>query len=299
MNSLFDTIIKNKTRKKFKKLTCHPKQITSKNIINKESCLDYKTLIKLKNIWNLRYPDSKIINNKKNKLYIWNSLKEKLSYMCDNEMCWIDKSFPKKNIEIKNKMFAPEMPEKWKQNKNEWLSSVDITKIMKQYEESHKNFKFYGPSPIDFDSIEYNNVCVWPEICNFNINNTLKQNINKVGFIFNTDKHNESGSHWIALFLDLKKKKIFFFDSTGNVEPDEIKHLIKRIKKQCKKKNINLQVLNNNNIKHQYHNTECGMYCLYLIITLLLNQHSMEDFKNKKFPDDYMEKYRQIYFNKT
>ena len=53
----------------------------------------------------------------------------------------------------------------------------------------------------------------------------------KLGFIFNTDKHYQSGSHWIAMFVDLKSKQIFYFDSNGNAMPIQIKQLIS---KDCK-----------------------------------------------------------------
>jgi hypothetical protein len=34
-----------------------------------------------------------------------------------------------------------------------------------------------------------------------------------VGFTINLDNHNESGSHWVSMFLDLDDKIIFYFDS--------------------------------------------------------------------------------------
>ena len=43
------------------------------------------------------------------------------------------------------------MPLKWKENKNEWLNTLDIEAVMKQYEKKYNNFIFIGPVPIDFD----------------------------------------------------------------------------------------------------------------------------------------------------
>ena len=45
--------------------------------------------------------------------------------------------------------------------------------------------------------------------------NDSDKSLNKIGIIFNTDPHNKSGSHWISLFIDVKKKIICFFDSVG------------------------------------------------------------------------------------
>ena len=126
-------------------------------------------------------------------------------------MCWIDKTFNgKENNKIKKKLFAPKTPHSWKSNINEWLSSTDILNVMRQYEEAYPEFKFYGPAPIDFNTNLYDDKCVWPEICNINIKELKEEGKTKIGFIFNTDKHYESGSHWIAMYLDLSKN-IFSF----------------------------------------------------------------------------------------
>ena len=70
--------------------------------------------------------------------------------------------------------FAPESPPEWKKNPNEWLSSIDIIDVMKQYEKAYKCFDFIGPSPIDFDTRKLYGECVWNELCNFNIADQLK-----------------------------------------------------------------------------------------------------------------------------
>ena len=56
----------------------------------------------------------------------------------------------------------------------------------------------------------------------------------KIGLVFNTDPHYKDGSHWIALFIDIKKKFIYFFDSNGNFVPKRIEKFVKRVQKQAK-----------------------------------------------------------------
>ena len=196
----------NKTKKnmRFKSLRCHPKQFTSKNYKKiPSSCLDDKTIKQMKNIWNKRYPDNKITS--KNTKHIWKDMKQKFKNTCSNEMCWVDKTFKNPEIQndIKENSFAPTTPLEWKNNQNEWLSSNEIIDVMKQYEESYSDFKFFGPSPIDFDKVMYKNKCVWPEICNINVPNLYERKYRKIGFIFNTDTHDKGGSHWVAMYLDL------------------------------------------------------------------------------------------------
>ena len=304
MDVIYDTLRKQKrnnyTKKKnkFKTLKCHPKHFTSKNHTLRNSCLEPKLLNTMKHIWNKRYPDNTIRTNKTKE--IWKKLRQNMASSCSNEMCWIDKTFQNNNKlkNIKKKLFAPVTPHSWKKNINEWLSSVELIDVMKQYEETFPEFKFFGPSPIDFDTIEYKNSCVWPEICNINIKDLYHKKKNKLGFIFNTDKHYQGGSHWIAMFVDLDKKKSFFFDSNGTKEPREISKLMKKIKRQCDKNDLGPMDLDSNyRMEHQKTNTECGMYCLYFIISLLKNTHNMDYFKNKRIPDKHVENFRKIYFN--
>ena len=82
-------------------------------------------------------------------------------------------------------------------NPNEWLNSLDISRVMKQYENDYKCFDFLGPSPIDFDTFKENNECVWDEICNFDLNKSYTKGKRKFGFIFNLDPHYKGGSHWV------------------------------------------------------------------------------------------------------
>jgi hypothetical protein len=73
-----------------------------------------------------------------------------------------------------------------------------------------------------------------------------------------------------------------------------------RVVKQCKDVGIKLKKLDNMKVRHQYGLSECGMYCLYFIITLLEETNTPERFldKKNKIPDSEMIKLRDIYFNK-
>ncbi len=281
---------KNKTKKKFRKLKCFNK--TKKN-----TCYSSKTLNKFKELWNVRHPDNKIKSS--NEREIWKSLKNNLSHVCHEEACWLKQKFVKNNVssELKNYLFLPFAPKEWSTDINTWLTSVDIEKIMKQYEHEYPNFSFLGPSPIDFDTKKHKNECVWNEICKFKISNYMKKGKNKIGFIFNLDEHWKEGSHWVSMFIDVNKKYIFYFDSAGDDIPHEIKKLVYRIISEGKDNNIEFKYVTNYPMEHQYENTECGMYCLYMIILLLTTNKTYEHFKKNRVPDNEMEKLRFKYFN--
>ena len=283
-----------KTKKTLKKVNCSPySELNS----SKNTCYTNNDLIKLKDLWNSRHSDNIIKSDCPKKIH--EVLTEKLSRICDKESCWLNKIMNKDEIKKNNflKVFAPKSPVEWKSNPNEWLSSSDITNVMRQYEKAYKCFSFIGPSPIDFDNRKLYGKCVWEELCNFNLGDYIDDKKNKIGIIFNTDPHYLDGSHWVSLFINIKKKIIFYFDSVGSKIPSEIKLFIERIKKQGALYNISFKYESNYGFAHQKSNTECGVYSLYFIVQLLKDTKSVKDFKTKKFHDKYIEKFRKIYFN--
>jgi hypothetical protein len=193
--------------------------------------------------------------------------------------------------------FAPEAPASWLKNPEEWLSSTDIEKVMRQYEHAYKCFEFLGPSPIDFDEhLEYGE-CVWEELCKFDLEDYIKRDKFKIGMIFNLDKHYQPGSHWVSLFVNLKKNYIFYFDSTGTPAGKEVKKLVNTIQNQAKKFNMELRYIENDR-EHQKGNNECGMYSLFAIATQLKDQRNPEDFlKGGQIKDHSMNELREKYFN--
>ena len=286
--------IKNTVKKptKFVKASCAPTADKKPY-----TCYSDTALVKMKNLWNARHPDTKI--NSDDSREIWKHLKANLQEVCDSEICWLKQGFVANNLDsdLTSYTFAPTSPKSWSKNKNEWLSSVDIEKVMKQFEKKYKCFEFIGPSPIDFDSHMLYNECVWEELCHFDLKTLLIKGKNKIGIIFNTDPHYKNGSHWISMFIHVKRGYIFYFDSNGNPVPKEIKVLADRIVEQAKALNITLTFDENYPMEHQYSNTECGMYSLYFIIQLLRETHSIDFFKNYRIKDKDMENLRSEYFN--
>ena len=275
----------------FVKLKCSPKLQN-----NDFTCYSNESLFKLKSLWNARHPDVLISSNEPRE--IWESLKQRLKNICNKESCWLKQNFASSGLdkEMLTYTFAPKSPDDWKKNPNEWLNSIDIENVMKQYEKEFPYFDFIGAAPIDFDSPKMYGECVWEELCHFDLRVSIRNGKNKIGFVFNTDPHYLSGSHWISMFVSLKHKYIFFFDSTGTSPPKEIKRLIDKIKQQGKALGINFRYIENKK-HHQKKPTECGMYALFMIINLLRETMKPEEFIIDIFPDEQMEKFRKLYFN--
>lgn len=248
-----------------------------------------------------------IDDDKKNML---KQLTSKLSNKCNDQICWLRQDFIKKsnNKELINNTFRPDGPE----GKFEWLSTRHINNVMSQYENKYTDFKFFGAVPIDFDDIKFLG------IKDLDLNDLKKNNKTKLGFVFNLDEHWKSGSHWVALYVDLLSYQSYFFDSYGKQPDVRIKKLIKRIAKHfcyskdsCKydvsesetgfmnsKSKNKLEKMFNieyNKVRHQFKNSECGVYSLNFILRLL-NGESFEYITSNITTDDDVNNCRDTYF---
>ena len=295
--------IKIKGGKTLKKKNCSPYGEDVK--IKNGSCLTKEIILKLKTSYNKNNKDNQIKYRKISK--IWDALKENKP-SCDSEICWLNEIKNKETKEgIIKLLYVPDQPKEWKNNPDEWLSNYDILDVLEQYEYKYKNFKFIGPTPINFNSpdIRDKKKCVWEELCNFKLKNILKQKKNKIGIIFNLAKQGDAGTHWVSLFIDIKNNLIVYFDSNGDVCPPEIYELIGKVIKQRKKENIKFnQVFNT--YTHQETNTECGMYSLYFIITMLtekiegkyvITDKIVNHFTKNRIPDTLVFNQRNSYYN--
>jgi hypothetical protein len=264
---------------------------------NSTTCFTFDALVKIAKGWNAKHPDDKIkIPVNKNRSVLWNEIDKRLNSKCSTEWCWIEQEFVKRQgtSEFKG-LFRPKMPKSWKDNKYEWLNTNDIHSVMKQYEDKYSDFKFIGPVPIDFD-YEYSvGKCIDDELCHLNIKRLLKKKITKIGIIYNLDPHDKPGSHWIAMYIDLSKKKIYFFDSYGSEPPSEVEILIKRIQEQCEKLGMEIEY-KYNKTRHQFQNSECGVYSLYFITQLLEDKKTFGEIENGSLRDEFINSKRKYYY---
>lgn len=303
-----------KTRS-FRKTNCHPG--TKKNKILDHSCFTKDSIITLKEAYNKHHPEKKIVYNDNDPKQIWNHLHQKIPE-CDRESCWLQK-IPNKYLQdkLKKELFSPSQPTEWKAKPNAWLSNFDIDAVIQQYEEANPDFLFLGPTPIDFDEMK-NGKCIWEELCRLNIVKEYRRGKRKFGVIFNLDTSDGPGTHWVSMFMDIKDPTpfLFYFNSTSEETPEEVKKLMKRLEKQFNLikplRGRELRVMENRDMEHQRSNTECGMYSLFFIITCLTRQTdpdqkdgtklSVDELKEMfagktRIDDKFVERYRSIYFN--
>tara|TARA_Y100000389_G_C17432530_1_gene503575 strand:+ start:596 stop:1723 length:1128 start_codon:yes stop_codon:yes gene_type:complete len=206
---------------------------------NKITCFSNDQLIKIARTINKRSKQiieipPKITETSRKKL--WQDIKTNVytDSTCREDYCLLNtpdilKSIPLTELE---NVFRPAKPLSWVANKTQWLSTIDIRRVMKQYERKYKDFKFIGPTPIDFDSKISANRCVLDELCNINLEELITNNIYRIGVVFNLDPHYKRGSHWVSMFIDCNTGGIYFFDSYGMKPNTQIQILMERIKEQ-------------------------------------------------------------------
>jgi hypothetical protein len=298
---------KNTTKRKLpkkNKLNCNP---NIKDGVVRGSCLPVNILHILKKSYNDNNPGNEIISETPRN--IWKDLKKRLR-TCVKEDCWLDVISDKTYREkLEKYLFIPRplQPISWSTNPNMWLTNYDIDKVLAEYQESYPHFKAIQTASIDFAEI-----CYIEDLCKLENKQELIELIesgkNKIGVVFNLDKFEEKGSHWVSLFIDLQDNFIFYFDSNGDRIPKQIKTFVEIIKKSCSQLDnpIELQYYNNYKVEHQLENSECGMYSLFFIITMLTGKlnniqfKSLDDkinlFREPRIPDNYVNKFRDIYF---
>ena len=240
--------------------------------------------IKLNSRLDTLYPDEY-------KKYLLNEFKTRYN---NSQKDWINKNFTKymsdesKHI-LENIVFRPEGP----QGKFDWLSTIDINKVLFQYESKYMDFKFLGAVPIDFNDLDY---LPFKDIEKY-LSKLYDDKIYRIGVIFNTDESYKSGKHWISLFADLNKGQIYYSDSYGIRPEKRVIDLINRIEAFIKKKGITDIDIRYNKTQHQKGNSECGVYSINFILRLLKGK-TFDHITRKRLTDEKVNKCRIVYFGK-
>ena len=244
------------------------------------------------------------------KKHLLQELTERLYPVCGNdEVCWIDISFIKKlrDFDISKNTFLPEM----ENGLFTWLNTTNIDEVMEQYMTIHPEFEFLGGLPVDFDNLPFTGV---PTL---NFDNLYDKGKTKIGMIINTDPRDRPGQHWTALYADLEKSQIYFFDSYGVQPDDRIRGFINRTATWCNTKHNHGKVqeekckmmtknggsckyerimnIDFNRNRHQYKDSECGVYSLFFILKML-EGNKFEDIVSDKIPDQQMTDLRDKLF---
>jgi hypothetical protein len=197
--------------------------------------------------------------------------------------------------QLASQYLRPPMPEEWKGDPDMWLDSNNIRDVMKQYEEARPDFKFMGPYPIDFASQDPNTQvkgeCLIDEMCDLNLKKEQQTGKSQIGIVYNLDPHYKNGSHWVANYIDIPKKRCYYFDSYGMKPPKQIYKFMQWLTLQ----EPNME-LGWNGRQFQHQNSECGMYSMYFIDRMLAGDPFLK-FCRRAPPDRIMLDFRDWMFS--
>ncbi len=198
---------------------------------------------------------------------------------------------------IERERLVPEAPESWNDKPSTWLTTPEFGQVMRQYEAAYPEFEFLGATPIDFAK-PLGASCVWPRICQFTLARAKARGKTKVGLVFNEDGHTQPGSHWICAFIDINKGVFYYIDSVGNPMPEEVQKLSDRLSDESQELYNRPLTVRVSEVPHQRGDNQCGMYCLFFIITLLTGTASYEELLRRRIPDSAMADMRAVLFRK-
>jgi hypothetical protein len=189
---------------------------------------------------------------------IWQSLKTKMENACHTEACWLKQKFMENNLN------------------NEELSTYTFApKSPEKWKENHNTWLNSSDIEKVMKQYEHTYPCfrfIGPTPIDFDTHLYDKQCV------------------WEELCN-------FDLNSNGTRMPKEIKAFCERVIKQARFVGLELTLDQNAPFSHQEGNTECGMYSLYLIITLLKERHNYNFFKTTRISDKAMENMRDRYYN--
>ena len=267
------------------------------------TCYDKAHLLKMSREWNRSATaKNKIAIRRQTKRQLWNSLNARMKDRCSDEFCW-SKQDALRTVgrSIAKETFRPDTPRSWRKNPTEWLSNVDIMRVLEQYEAIYPDFMFIGPVPMDFaDRTERGDTCISPELCTVDLNKWWKSGVRRLGIVFNLDPHHMSGSHWVALYSDFEKGAAYYYDSYGVQAPDEVRRLMDTIASQgndlLARSGGKPFLTAMNTRRHQFKNTECGVYCMYFI-SQMLEGVTFDEYMQNGMNDTQMNRHRDVFFN--
>ena len=188
------------------------------------------------------------------------------------------------------------------------LHNENIDGVLREWAAANKDFYNWGFNMIDFE--KYRGTLARYSIIDV-LNGDAPLDLGKFGgvvkrpckfaaCVLNTDNHHGKGKHWFAVACDCRKEpySVEFFNSSGNAPVAEVIDWMEKTKALLMKKfpNIHIEEYSNTGKRHQFKDTECGLYSLYFI-RRRLDGHPFSDFLSNKYWDKIMTEFRKFCFH--
>lgn len=252
------------------------------------SVFDEDEIKRLCQVYARDHPKESSIDCSRSAEDVWKDLQTRLASKCKTGRA---------ECIVSSLLRRPRAPKEWTVNREEWLSSDDIDAVEKNFSDVFVDYYYVGSVPIDFDLKDETRKCIVSTLCSLNLTELSKRGKHQIGIVINTDTHDGPGQHWVAVFCDIRPEleypRITYFDSYAHVPESEIKTLMKRWKREWDATGVHSKPmkLTFNKTRHQFKDSECGMYCLYFHYACLIGL-PMHD----RIPDDVINAFRNLLF---
>lgn len=225
---------------------------------------------------------------------------------CDSERCVLTKLRPQLGNDVVNAELDMRFKVEGPRN-SDWLTDSHIENIVKQWSVKWRNFFPYNFNMRNYASYKIDPVTMRvvnePDtLATINFEDLYSRGFDCAACVCNTDTYQGRGKHWIVLFVDARKESPMMsaeiFDSAGNPPLPEWQSWLTKTKIQLdeiaegKKPTSIIRAYNN---RHQFSDSECGVYSLYYIWARL-NGIAPEAFQDSAVADKKMFEFRQHLF---
>jgi hypothetical protein len=269
----------------------------------KESCLTLPYLRLIARLWNAQRPHgTQAIKLSSSKEELIAALEAK-THRAEREFARL--SFvPNPVRSVLDQAYRPQRPARWSSNKYEWLRTDDIANVMVQYEKRYPTFKFVGVFPIDFAARYQNGTCVEERMCRLDVAKLHGKGVRRIGMVFNLDKHNQKGSHWVSYYVSMDPARpnfgAYYYDSVAKAPPREVHQLTTRIAAQVVTL-VTPRVASRfekryNTVRKQFRNSECGVFAMHFLVRMVESKAKFADVCATTGTDADMNAYRNVFY---
>ena len=226
---------------------------------------------------------------------------------------WAEAAAVRQNPKLRRLLqarFRPQRPRSWAKNPRMWLSTDDIRRVMQQYETSHPHFRFLGVFPRDFSEAKSSDSsaaasdspgkCIaGASVCHLDPKALTGKGYRCAGAVFNMDRHDQRGSHWVACFVGTDPRRrmygIYYYDSVARPPPPEIAKWILQARdrqvaslvssKRSARRHFEVRY---NKVRRQFMNTECGIFSMHFLTRALESDIAFDELCQTMGYDDDM-----------
>jgi hypothetical protein len=251
------------------------------------SWLDDDEVEHLREVYNKEHPSESPIERSSTE-GVWNELQGRLRAKCRTGRA---------ECIVAALLRRPKAPAEWAVNRWEWLSSDDIDAIEKNFMKVFSDYFYVGTVPIDFNLKSETKKCLVSALCKMKLPDLYAKGKHRIGIVINTDPHDGPGEHWVCVFCDIRPEleypRMTYFDSYAQKPESEVVELMQKWKAQWDATGTHGKgmELTYNDTRHQYKDSECGVYCIYFHYACL-----MEIPMGERIPDDVINAFRDLLF---